>query len=875
MANGEARPQAPFIGAVVYGLLYALILWAARSYALVDHGLIERPLQALVLSLPRIPGQWAFGTLLGALAVMVPLRLGIAFIPSVLFLAIEAVCIQHEAILGELPGADAFLYAGQLGQLDASVTNAWWLAAMTVGLGSLVLAAAAWRLRRLQKVDARLSKGALGLFVAMSVLALVTHNHPALYGPSYALAGRSPLIKLAAAGAHLTSDENEAPAPGSSRLRWLQRSLGHERPFAGEDPRYPLCRATAPTARRSPNQRSVIVVVLESVGLEEMFKEREGSAVMPALRRIAEESFSSNAFHASGTKSAQALPALFAGEPAQSAGLPVWREPLPSFDGYPRQLERAGYRTGYFHGGDLSFEQQRAFLQMVGFEEIDELDVLREGDPTGWGHPDSVMFDRFREWLDRMERGEAPYLGALSTLSSHHPYSLPPGEARVWRQRDQEVEFDETLAYLDRQLARFYTWYNEVARPQGTYLVLVGDHTPRLDLSRRIAAGEPVRFDVPFIVAGNDPELSDPRFRDRLAGQHDVPATLAGLTGIPTGRCDQGLDIFGDLWPTRRVVYGLAGRDLTHMYLRTPSALGRWSRETGQLEMLTQGAAGTPDAKYLLAVSETLLALSRHRLTANNFAPPDHEGAAQRASISGGRIQHILAHRGNIEGPGALGSGNRLSSFRAAVDAGFEWIEADLNVTRDEVVVVLHDRTVTDSMGQTLRVEDLSYDALRSLPGHEHVVSLDQLFESVGQSVSVCLDIKPPFTQDASRRLVRALARSLRRARQDGHLTRKVMADGFSLPLIASIAQSCECEVGWDLPNDEPITTGQLDTAAASGMDWIFIHHRQLDPSVVQQAHRRGLRVMVYTVNEPEELNGLLVEGIITDHKRLREQLEP
>ncbi|MFW2386892.1 MAG: sulfatase-like hydrolase/transferase, partial [Polyangiales bacterium] len=628
-------------------------------------------------------------------------------------------------------------------------------------------------------------------------------------------------------------------------------------------------------ARRLPNGRSVIGVVLESVGLEEMFKEREGRAVMPALQRIAEESFSSNAFYASGTRSAQALPGLFAGEPAQSAGLPLLREPLPSFDGYPRQLERAGYRTGYFHGGDLSFEQQRIFVQMVGFEQIEELDVLREADPAGWGHPDSVMFDRFREWLDRMEEGEAPYLGVLSTLSTHHPFAIPPGEPRVWKQQDRDVKFDEALAYLDRQLARFYAWYIEVARPQGTYLVLVGDHTAQLGLSRSSAAGEAVRFDVPLIVAGDDPELGHARFRDRLASQHDMPATLAGLTGIPTGRCDQGLDIFSDPWPSRRVVYSLSGRDLSHMYLRTPDALGRWNRETGELEMLTQAAAGASDAKYLLSLSETLFALSRHRLTENNFAPPNLEGSARRASITGERTQRILAHRGNIDGPVPTGSGNRLSSFRAAIDAGFEWIEADLNVTRDEVVVVFHDRTVTDPMGRTLRVEDLSYDALRSLPGYEHVISLDQLFESVGQSANVCLDIKPPFTQDGSRRLVRAMARSLRRAQQDGRASREVMVDGFSLPLIASIAQSCECEVGWDLPNGEPVTTEELDTAATSGMDWVFVHHSQLTSSLVAQAHRRGLRVMVYTVNEPEELNGVVVDGIITDQKRIREQFDP
>ncbi|CAN5819324.1 glycerophosphodiester phosphodiesterase family protein [soil metagenome] len=71
----------------------------------------------------------------------------------------------------------------------------------------------------------------------------------------------------------------------------------------------------------------------------------------------------------------------------------------------------------------------------------------------------------------------------------------------------------------------------------------------------------------------------------------------------------------------------------------------------------------------------------------------------------------VQAHRGFSEHYPE----NTLAAFRAAVDAGADRVEMDLAITRDDVVVLLHDRTLdrtTDGRGP---VSSFPYDHVRGL----------------------------------------------------------------------------------------------------------------------------------------------------------------
>ena len=88
----------------------------------------------------------------------------------------------------------------------------------------------------------------------------------------------------------------------------------------------------------------------------------------------------------------------------------------------------------------------------------------------------------------------------------------------------------------------------------------------------------------------------------------------------------------------------------------------------------------------------------------------------------------LIAHRGGS----AYEPENTLSAFRNAIEVGADWIEMDIQRTRDGVLVVIHDEAVDRTTDGTGKVEDLTLEQIRTLdagngeqvPTFEEVIAL-------------------------------------------------------------------------------------------------------------------------------------------------------
>jgi glycerophosphoryl diester phosphodiesterase len=103
----------------------------------------------------------------------------------------------------------------------------------------------------------------------------------------------------------------------------------------------------------------------------------------------------------------------------------------------------------------------------------------------------------------------------------------------------------------------------------------------------------------------------------------------------------------------------------------------------------------------------------------------------------------LIAHRGlHTAGPEA--PENSLASFRAAADEGLP-IELDVQMTADEMVVVMHDEDLRRMTGDDRRVDEITMHELRVLRlagGSEPVPSLAEALETIDGRVPVLVEIK-------------------------------------------------------------------------------------------------------------------------------------
>ncbi|HJL76262.1 MAG TPA: glycerophosphodiester phosphodiesterase [Acidimicrobiales bacterium] len=221
-----------------------------------------------------------------------------------------------------------------------------------------------------------------------------------------------------------------------------------------------------------------------------------------------------------------------------------------------------------------------------------------------------------------------------------------------------------------------------------------------------------------------------------------------------------------------------------------------------------------------------------------------------------------FAHRGGAEEVPE----NSLAAFRHAVDLGYRYLETDVHLTADGVLVAFHDDVldrVTDSTG---RLADLSWDEVSTarIAGTEPIPTLTELLEAFPDA-RINIDAKADAVVPALSRILlefEALDRVCLGAFSDSRLKRLRDLLGPELCTSAgprSVAGFRVASLG--LPMRQPPWHCLQVPVSSNGV-------RLVDHRFVRAADDRGLQVHVWTINDAEEMHRLLdigVHGIMTD----------
>lgn len=814
---------------------------------------------------------------------------------------------HYEIVFRSLPNAGVFYYSTEVSHLRASLYSNFpiWLFLIELFFGCALISGG-------KRISAGIAVKSFtrffGLystaffFLAVIGITLTINSPLSKMLSSDAFRGsRNPVIWLIQTSFSRTEYETGTGTIQPSDIHRFQYEIGHNVPFGGVNPQYPLWTPRYMATQTPASINNVIVLILESVGVEEMQMHKDGRPIMPNLLAIAAENIYFENFFAGSTKSNQVLPAIFAGIPPQTHRTFLWNIPVPNFQGLPDQLRQKGYQTAYFHGSDLSFEQQRIFLKMAGFDNIFDYEPSLEKSSRGWGYDDETMLNMLGEWIQA--HGDQPYFTTLFTLSTHDPFLLPesyqpvftekrppPNENGTWfslvNKADQYAFYLESLHFLDSAIGKFYEWYRSASLPGKTLLIIVGDHVTSLHNESEEIENDYMRFSVPLIFAGipNDLVATYRQYAHRLSTHFDIPATIAGLMGIDRLPGDQGINLFmsEDKWPQHRLIYAVGGHNNERVYVWTPECQVeldsyRKLRRVINREMPSPARHVTPaEAKKILEQRivpffQILFPLNQYLITNNAYYPPYAARVPEFHPIAQAPAPILVSHRGNTKGPESDVPENTPEAIEAAIKAGFEWVEIDIQLTWDAIPVLLHDPEIKDEDGNLIDVVKLKYEEIRSLKGYENTISLAAALERYLDQIGFLIEAKPQKKVDHNYLLNRKIIELIK----DHPLKHKIIIDSFSKLSAMFIKNRCDCVVGFDAPYKQEVTVEHLKGFRMMDMDWVYIHHDFVTPDLIANAHKIGLRVMVYIVNDPAVLDqwnaNFFPDGILTDYTEIKE----
>jgi len=237
----------------------------------------------------------------------------------------------------------------------------------------------------------------------------------------------------------------------------------------------------------------------------------------------------------------------------------------------------------------------------------------------------------------------------------------------------------------------------------------------------------------------------------------------------------------------------------------------------------------------------------------------------------------FFAHRG----ASAHAPENTLAAFDLALRHEADAFELDAKLSADGQVVVIHDQTVdrtTDGEGD---VGNMTLAALQELDAGsffdiafrgERIPTLAQVFEAFGHKTYINVELTNyAFPNDDLPERVAELVKHHR-------LEKRVLFSSFN-PRALLKARRLIPEV----PLGLLALPGRRGWWARSWLGRIVVSYDALHPEstdvtagLVASAHRRGHRVNVWTVNQPEEMKRLFalgVDGIFTDDPKLARQV--
>jgi glycerophosphoryl diester phosphodiesterase len=240
-------------------------------------------------------------------------------------------------------------------------------------------------------------------------------------------------------------------------------------------------------------------------------------------------------------------------------------------------------------------------------------------------------------------------------------------------------------------------------------------------------------------------------------------------------------------------------------------------------------------------------------------------------ATGGSSARIAMAHRGySLDG-----LENSMAAFRAAVGLGYRYLETDVHTTADGVLLVFHDPSldrVTDGQGRISRLPAATVARAR-IGGLEPIPLFSELVAAF-PGVRLNLDVKDWSS-------VRSLAAAIEQHGVHDQVLiasfsdrrRRAVLKLLSRPVAGSagiVANALFMVLG-------PVLPAAVIRRALRGVHALQVPVRYgsvpvVTPGFVRRAHRHGLQVHVWTINDPAEMSRLLdlgVDGIVTDRADL------
>ena len=303
-------------------------------------------------------------------------------------------------------------------------------------------------------------------------------------------------------------------------------------------------------------KKNVVVLIVESFGreyigaLNKTLENGRYHGYTPCVDSLIAKSITFSHSYCNGRKSIDGMPSIL-------SSIPMFVEPffltpasMNHVDGIASLLAGEGYQTAFFHGAQRGSMGFQAFARSTGFQNYygrEDYDAdKRFGGDDDFDGMWAIWDEPFLQYYaTKMSEMKEPFMTAVFTASSHHPFAIP--EKYKQRFPEESLEIHKCIRYTDMAIGKFFETVSREPWFKNTIFVLTSDHTNMSDHAEyQTDLGG---FCSPIIIyePGREPQVLD-----KIAQQIDILPTVMGMLHYPKPFFGFGIDLLNtpaeDTW---------------------------------------------------------------------------------------------------------------------------------------------------------------------------------------------------------------------------------------------------------------------------------------------------------------------------------------
>ena len=287
---------------------------------------------------------------------------------------------------------------------------------------------------------------------------------------------------------------------------------------------------------------NVILIIWESLSAKIVGSLNGEPTVTPNLNRLSKEGILFTNFYSNGDRTDKGIPAILSGYYPQPA-IRIMRMPnkTRSLPMLPKEMEKLGYKTSFYYGGDLNFGNMNTYLRSAGIQKIiDGSEFDKKDWNSKWGAYDDVFLKRFAS--DLTKDNKQPFFKIALTLSSHEPYEIK-GEYKFGKNGESN-KYRSAHFYTDKVIGDFIDFAKKQEWYKNTLIVFMSDHGHSSPTPDNPYFGTK-KFHIPMLWLGG--ALSKKGIKiDNISSQVDFSYTLLNLLKADTSKFNFGKHIFNN-----------------------------------------------------------------------------------------------------------------------------------------------------------------------------------------------------------------------------------------------------------------------------------------------------------------------------------------